>query len=100
MAGIAGSCPCCTGGVPSADDWRWRSALHGGNGGRAGHLGLGSHGGLGPGRLLTGRWHSPGRSSNGSGVLAHGPMAKLHAHDRAQLVVLAYESGLVAPRDS
>ncbi len=77
-----------------------RSALHGGNGGRAGHLGLGSHGGLGPGRLLTGRWHSPGRSSNGSGVLAHGPMAKLHARDLAQLVVLAYESGLVAPRDS
>ncbi|GHE60302.1 response regulator [Streptomyces capitiformicae] len=27
-------------------------------------------------------------------------MAKLHARDRAQLVVLAYESGLVAPRDS
>ncbi|TPQ20656.1 response regulator [Streptomyces sporangiiformans] len=26
-------------------------------------------------------------------------MAKLHARDRAQLVVLAYESGLVAPRD-
>ncbi|KUF18755.1 response regulator [Streptomyces silvensis] len=25
-------------------------------------------------------------------------MAKLHAHDRAQLVILAYESGLVAPR--
>jgi DNA-binding CsgD family transcriptional regulator len=25
-------------------------------------------------------------------------MTKLHAHDRAQLVVLAYESGLVAPR--
>jgi DNA-binding NarL/FixJ family response regulator len=27
-------------------------------------------------------------------------MAKLHARDRAQLVVLAYESGLVAPRSS
>jgi DNA-binding NarL/FixJ family response regulator len=27
-------------------------------------------------------------------------MAKLHARDRAQLVVLAYESGLVAPRGS
>lgn len=27
-------------------------------------------------------------------------MAKLHARDRAQLVVLAYESGLVAPRNS
>ncbi|MDQ0753127.1 DNA-binding NarL/FixJ family response regulator [Streptomyces africanus] len=27
-------------------------------------------------------------------------MTKLHARDRAQLVVLAYESGLVAPRDS
>jgi len=27
-------------------------------------------------------------------------MAKLHARDRAQLVVLAYESGLVAPRKS
>ncbi|MDX2934050.1 response regulator transcription factor [Streptomyces ipomoeae] len=27
-------------------------------------------------------------------------MAKLHARDRAQLVVLAYESGLVSPRDS
>jgi DNA-binding NarL/FixJ family response regulator len=27
-------------------------------------------------------------------------MAKLHARDRAQLVVLAYESGLVAPRTS
>ncbi|MFC5747693.1 response regulator [Actinomadura rugatobispora] len=27
-------------------------------------------------------------------------MAKLHARDRAQLVVLAYESGLVTPRDS
>ncbi|GGQ04093.1 response regulator [Streptosporangium pseudovulgare] len=27
-------------------------------------------------------------------------MAKLHARDRAQLVVLAYESGLVVPRDS
>ncbi|SDM23605.1 two component transcriptional regulator, LuxR family [Geodermatophilus siccatus] len=27
-------------------------------------------------------------------------MVKLHARDRAQLVVLAYESGLVAPRDS
>ncbi|MFJ9027668.1 response regulator [Streptomyces sp. NPDC102274] len=27
-------------------------------------------------------------------------MAKLHTRDRAQLVVLAYESGLVAPRDS
>ena len=27
-------------------------------------------------------------------------MAKLHARDRAQLVVLAYESGLVAPRHS
>jgi DNA-binding NarL/FixJ family response regulator len=26
-------------------------------------------------------------------------MAKLHARDRAQLVVLAYESGLVSPRD-
>ncbi|MDQ0939336.1 DNA-binding NarL/FixJ family response regulator [Streptomyces sp. V1I1] len=26
-------------------------------------------------------------------------MAKLHARDRAQLVVLAYESGLVAPRN-
>jgi len=25
-------------------------------------------------------------------------MTKLHARDRAQLVVLAYESGLVAPR--
>jgi DNA-binding NarL/FixJ family response regulator len=25
-------------------------------------------------------------------------MVKLHAHDRAQLVVIAYESGLVAPR--
>lgn len=27
-------------------------------------------------------------------------MTKLHARDRAQLVVLAYESGLVAPRRS
>ncbi|GII59750.1 DNA-binding response regulator [Planotetraspora thailandica] len=27
-------------------------------------------------------------------------MAKLHARDRAQLVILAYESGLVAPRSS
>lgn len=27
-------------------------------------------------------------------------MAKLHARDRAQLVVLAYESGLVTPRRS
>jgi DNA-binding NarL/FixJ family response regulator len=27
-------------------------------------------------------------------------MAKLHARDRAQLVVIAYESGLVAPRNS
>jgi DNA-binding CsgD family transcriptional regulator len=27
-------------------------------------------------------------------------MAKLHARDRAQLVVLAYESGLVSPRTS
>ncbi|EFL29924.1 two-component system regulatory protein [Streptomyces viridochromogenes DSM 40736] len=27
-------------------------------------------------------------------------MTKLHAHDRAQLVVLAYESGLVTPRSS
>jgi DNA-binding NarL/FixJ family response regulator len=27
-------------------------------------------------------------------------MTKLHARDRAQLVVLAYESGLVSPRDS
>lgn len=27
-------------------------------------------------------------------------MAKLHARDRAQLVVLAYESGLVAPQNS
>ncbi|MFI1207339.1 response regulator [Streptomyces sp. NPDC020802] len=27
-------------------------------------------------------------------------MTKLHARDRAQLVVMAYESGLVAPRDS
>ena len=27
-------------------------------------------------------------------------MVKLHARDRAQLVVLAYESGLVTPRDS
>jgi DNA-binding CsgD family transcriptional regulator len=27
-------------------------------------------------------------------------MTKLHAHDRGQLVVLAYESGLVAPRNS
>ncbi|MEU0971461.1 response regulator transcription factor, partial [Streptomyces sp. NPDC005917] len=27
-------------------------------------------------------------------------MAKLHARDRAQLVVLAYESGLIAPRNS
>jgi DNA-binding CsgD family transcriptional regulator len=27
-------------------------------------------------------------------------MVKLHARDRAQLVVLAYESGLVAPRNS
>jgi DNA-binding NarL/FixJ family response regulator len=27
-------------------------------------------------------------------------MTKLHAHDRAQLVVFAYESGLVTPRDS
>ncbi|WP_101787516.1 response regulator [Nonomuraea indica] len=27
-------------------------------------------------------------------------MAKLHARDRAQLVVIAYESGLVSPRDS
>ncbi|MDK0524192.1 response regulator transcription factor [Streptomyces sp. ML-6] len=27
-------------------------------------------------------------------------MAKLHARDRAQLVILAYESGLVAPRNS
>ncbi len=27
-------------------------------------------------------------------------MAKLHARDRAQLVILAYESGLVAPRGS
>jgi DNA-binding CsgD family transcriptional regulator len=27
-------------------------------------------------------------------------MAKLQARDRAQLVVLAYESGLVAPRNS
>jgi DNA-binding NarL/FixJ family response regulator len=27
-------------------------------------------------------------------------MAKLHARDRAQLVILAYESGLVAPRTS
>ena len=27
-------------------------------------------------------------------------MTKLHAHDRAQLVVLAYESGLVVPRNS
>ncbi|MFF7794491.1 response regulator [Streptomyces sp. NPDC007991] len=27
-------------------------------------------------------------------------MTKLHARDRAQLVILAYESGLVAPRDS
>ncbi|WP_155368136.1 response regulator [Catellatospora vulcania] len=27
-------------------------------------------------------------------------MTKLHAHDRAQLVVIAYESGLVTPRDS
>ena len=27
-------------------------------------------------------------------------MTKLHAHDRAQLVVLAYESGLVTPRNS
>lgn len=26
-------------------------------------------------------------------------MTKLHARDRAQLVVLAYESGLVAPRN-
>jgi DNA-binding NarL/FixJ family response regulator len=26
-------------------------------------------------------------------------MAKLHARDRAQLVVLAYESGLVTPRN-
>jgi DNA-binding NarL/FixJ family response regulator len=29
----------------------------------------------------------------------HRAMAKLHARDRAQLVVLAYESGLVAPRN-
>ncbi|GAA0437077.1 hypothetical protein Acor_50220 [Acrocarpospora corrugata] len=27
-------------------------------------------------------------------------MTKLHARDRAQLVILAYESGLVAPRSS
>ncbi|WP_442817465.1 response regulator transcription factor [Streptomyces sp. NBC_01296] len=27
-------------------------------------------------------------------------MTKLHARDRAQLVVLAYESGLVTPRNS
>ena len=27
-------------------------------------------------------------------------MTKLYARDRAQLVVLAYESGLAAPRDS
>ncbi|HSK91403.1 MAG TPA: helix-turn-helix transcriptional regulator [Euzebyales bacterium] len=27
-------------------------------------------------------------------------MTKLHARDRAQLVVLAYESGLVAPRNA
>ncbi|WP_411150698.1 response regulator transcription factor [Streptomyces sp. A30] len=27
-------------------------------------------------------------------------MAKLHARDRAQLVVLAYESGLVTPRNA
>jgi DNA-binding NarL/FixJ family response regulator len=29
----------------------------------------------------------------------HRAMTKLHARDRAQLVVLAYESGLVAPRN-
>jgi hypothetical protein len=27
-------------------------------------------------------------------------MTKLHARDRAQLVVLAYESGLVTPRNA